>query len=95
LIDVVRDLLSRSWLTAEDVATVAECLPDLFKSTSYVAEYSAAKEAVFISAIRSGCAKLARAIVLHRVSEQYPDLESLLASAKNDPLPEVRLFDEA
>lgn len=95
LLVVVRDLLSRSWLTDEDVTTVAECLPDLFKSTSYVAEYSVAKEAVFISAIRSGCAKLAGAIVTHSVSGHYPDLESLLASAKNDPLPEVKLFEEA
>ncbi|EJL99296.1 hypothetical protein PMI23_04545 [Pseudomonas sp. GM24] len=93
LLVVVRDLLNRSWLTDEDVTTVAECLPDLFQSTSYVAEYSVAKEAVFISAIRSGCAKLAEAIVKHSASG-HPDLESLLASAKNDPLPEVRLFEE-
>ncbi|MEE4747379.1 SIR2 family protein [Pseudomonas alliivorans] len=94
LLVVVRELYSRSWLTDEDVTRVAECLPDLFKSTSYVAEYSVAKEAVFISAIRSGCAKLAGRIVTHSVSERYPDLESLLASAKKDPLPEVRLFEE-
>lgn len=95
LLVVIRELFSRSWLTDEDVTTVAECLPDLFKSTSYVAEYSVAKEAVFISAIRSGCAMLAGEIVTHSVSGYYPDLESLLASAKNDPLPEVRLFEDA
>lgn len=95
LLVVVRDLLSRSWLTDEDVTTLVECLPDLFKSTSYVAEYSVAKEAVFISAIRSGCAKLAGAIVTHSISGKYPDLESLIASAKIDPLPEVKLFEEA
>lgn len=95
LLAVVRDLLSRSWLIDQDVTTLAECLPDLFNSTSYVAEYSVAKEAVFISAIRSGCAKLAGAIVTHSVNGHYPDLESLLASAKNDPLPEVRRFEES
>ncbi|MEE4958070.1 SIR2 family protein [Pseudomonas alliivorans] len=92
---VVGELLSRSWLTDEDIMTVAECLPDLFKSSSYVAEYSVAKEAVFISAIRSGCAKLAAAIVTNSVSGHYRDLESLVESAKNDPLPEVKLFEEA
>lgn len=94
LLLVVRDLFNRSWLTDEQIITVAECLPDLFKSTSYVTEYSVAKEAVFISAIRSGCAKLAGAIVTRDVSGHYPDLESLLESAKNDPLPEVKLFEE-
>jgi hypothetical protein len=94
LLYVVRDLFSRSWLTNEHVTRVAECLPDLFKSTSYVAEYSVAKEAVSISAIRSGCAKLAGVIVANSDSGRYPDLEYLLASAKKDPLPEVRLFED-
>jgi hypothetical protein len=95
LLAVVYDLFKQSWLTDEDVTTVAECLPELFNSTSYVADYSVAKEAVFISAIRSGCAKLARAIIMHDVSGRYSGLESLVASAKNDPLPEVRLFEES
>lgn len=95
LLVVVRQLLIQSWISDDDVGVLAECLPDLFKSTSYVADYSVAKEAVFISATRSECAKLAKAIVTRIGSGHYPDLESLLAEAKNDPLPEVKLLEKA
>ncbi|NWA26434.1 SIR2 family protein [Pseudomonas gingeri] len=94
LLAVARDLVSRSWLSNEYVATLAECLPDLFKGTYYAAQHSVTTEVVFISAIRSGCARLARAIVTSSASEHYPELESLIASAENDPLPEVRLYNE-
>lgn len=94
LLAVARDLVSRSWLTNEDVTTLAECLPDLFKSTCYTTQHSATTEVVFISAIRSGCAKLARTIVASSASGSYPELESLLSSVQNDPLPEVRFYDE-
>ncbi|MDU9028714.1 SIR2 family protein [Pseudomonas mediterranea] len=94
LLEVARDLVSRSWFTNEDVTTLAECLPDLFKSTCYTAQHSVTTEVIFISAIRSGCAKLARTIVASSAGGRYPELESLLASIKNDPLPEVRFYDE-
>lgn len=95
LLVVVRQLLIQSWISDDDVGILAECLPDLFKSTSYVADYSVAKEAVFVSATRSECAKLAKAIVARSGSGHYPDLESLLTEAKQDPLPEVKLLEEA
>ncbi|MCP2072232.1 UNVERIFIED_ORG: hypothetical protein J2Y77_001668 [Pseudomonas lini] len=94
LLAVARDLVSRSWLSDEDVTTLAECLPDLFKETCYTAQHSITTEVVFISAIRSGCARLARTIVASSAGGRYPELESLLASVKNDPLPEVRFYDE-
>lgn len=94
LLAVARELVNRSWLRDDDVATLAECLPDLFKSTYYSTQHSITKEIVFISAIRSGCARLAKAIVTSNSSLQYPELESLMTSATNDPLPEVRLCNE-
>jgi hypothetical protein len=94
LLTVARDLVNRSWLSRDDVATLAECLPDLFKATYYATQRSVTKEIVFISAIRSGCARLAKAIVTSNPSAHYPELEALLGSAENDPLPEVRLCNE-
>lgn len=94
LLTVACDLVRHSWLSDGEIATLAECLPDLFESTSYATQHSITKEIVFISAIRTGCVKLAEAIVTSTTNTHHPELKSLLDNAINDPLPEVRFYND-
>jgi hypothetical protein len=88
LLWLAKALFEGKRLTEEQCRTLAEMVPDVFRSVDYGNVDPHSEEAVTASTIRSVCVKLALAL-----AQRFPDnreLADLLAASIADPLPEVR-----
>jgi hypothetical protein len=88
LLDLALDLFEGGWLSDDERSTLVEVLPSTFQATDYVNIRPTSPEAVTVSSIRAACAKLARK--LRKEFVEHKELDELIASALQDPLPEVR-----
>ncbi|QZA76379.1 SIR2 family protein [Deefgea tanakiae] len=82
------ELYKEQFLSAEQVATLTEAIPDVFNAATYANIDPKSREAVNSSSIREACVKLAK-ILVGQLPEN-PALQALLAEASVDALPEVR-----
>ncbi|TBM15418.1 SIR2 family NAD-dependent protein deacylase [Hafnia alvei] len=85
-------LLEKGFLAEEHIDLLAENLPIIFDSAAYENIPSASRESVSISFVRTGCVRLASAI-LKRRRGLHPELERIINDAARDPLPEVRFAE--
>lgn len=81
------ELLKKNWLSRDDMAVLAACLPELFDAADYSRIRSNSREAVTASLIRETCVNLALDVMKVIPSEK---LKEMIEIAKNDALPEVR-----
>lgn len=85
-------LLEKDFLTEGHIDLLAENLPIIFDSAAYENIPSTSRESVSISFVRTGCVRLASAI-LKRRRGLHPELERIINDAARDPLPEVRFAE--
>lgn len=87
LIWVAGELFKKNRLTAEQIATLIESIPNVFNAANYINIGPLSEDAISASSIRVECVKLANMIY-----SQHPDvaLNNLLHASKTDALPEVR-----
>ncbi|WP_367188847.1 SIR2 family protein [Burkholderia sp. Ed8] len=88
LLWLAKELFVERRLTEDQCRTLAEVIPDVFRSVDYRNVDPHSEEAVTASIIRSACIKLA--LVLTQRFPDYRELADLLDSSAADPLPEVR-----
>lgn len=90
LLSASRELLSHQRVTAEQVAMLVEAIPNTFDAADYTNIVPNSREAISASSIRAACVTLARTIMAEGTEKSYFELQRMIDSARNDPLPEVR-----
>ncbi|SEF29799.1 SIR2 family protein [Variovorax sp. NFACC27] len=89
LLWTMKKMIQNGWLNQSELDVLGECCPSIFDSADYMSTIPSSRSAVSVSLLRAESAKLAGELV--RVgSGNQSELERVLATARLDPLPEVR-----
>lgn len=89
----VRELHRDQSLSKPQIASLVECLPDIFESCDYSKLNAHSEDAVSVSLARAACVRLASDI-LKGSGREHSTLRLLLNAAREDQLPEVRFAED-
>lgn len=89
LLNVAGKLYEERRLAASDTESLAESIVLVYENMSYEKIYDGTKGAVSVSLVREECVKTAK-IILDCGYEEGADLQKIIDSSFEDPLPEVR-----
>ncbi len=90
LLDIALELVNCEWLGSVETNLLSESLPQIFETCSYAnVDERISWEIIDFPLVRIACVKLASSIMQSQ-QDCNEHLESLVAIAQQDPLPEVR-----
>lgn len=94
LLGAINELLKSGLLSEDDTALLIEIIPKVFYESEYSLVAINSRDTASISLVRAECVRLARNMCDLDL-QCYPEIEKMLKTAENDPLPEVRFSETA